>query len=314
MLTNLQPLSEQVKTKTMTGTKNEHGGKVTVIGLGTMGSALANALLAKGFEVTVWNRNTAKAAPLAEKGAVVAAGVKAAVEASPLVVVCVSDYKASEKIFAQEDVAGSLRGRTLLQLSTGTPNEARALDAWAKQHGANCLNGDILAWPRQIGTGEATITVCGDNEIFSRHETAFSALAGTVNYLGGEPGASAVLFAAVLAYLAGNWIGFCHGALICEKEGLRADEFGSLIQNISPILATESKHMGEVIQHNRFSDPESTINTTGHDLHLLVQQAEEAGISKELPQFAAGIFQRAINAGYGGEEHAAIIKVLRKTA
>jgi 3-hydroxyisobutyrate dehydrogenase-like beta-hydroxyacid dehydrogenase len=42
-----------------------------------------------------------------------------------------------------------------------------------------------------------------------------------------------------------------------------------------------------------------------------VQQAEEAGISKELPQFAANIFQRAIDAGFGQEEHAAIIKVMR---
>ncbi len=309
---NLQALFQNKKMM-MTGTNNS-AGKVTVIGLGTMGSALANALLAKGYEVTVWNRNAAKAAPLAEQGAVVATGIAAAIAASPLVVICVSDYKASEKILAQEDLANVLHGRTLLLLSTGTPKEARELDAWAKQHGAHCLNGDILAWPRQIGTSDATITVCGDEGIFRQHEAALHSLAGTVNYLGGGPGASAVLFSAVLAYLAGNWIGFCHGALICENEGFRADDFGNLVHSISPILAIESKHMGEVIQHNRFSDPESTVNTTGHDLHLLVQQAEEAGISKELPRFAADIFQRAIDAGYGAEEHAAIIKVLRKTA
>jgi 3-hydroxyisobutyrate dehydrogenase-like beta-hydroxyacid dehydrogenase len=283
---------------------------VTVIGLGAMGSALANALLAKGLKVTVWNRNKAKATSLAEKGARVAENVKAAIEASVLVVVCVSDYKAAAKIFAEvgKEV---LHGRTLVQLSTGTPKEARDLDAWARQQGANCLNGDILAWPRQIGTADATITFCGDNEIFKQFETELNALAGVINYLGEEPGASAVLFSAVLAYLAGNWIGFCHGALICEQEGFRPDAFGELIYNISPILAMESKHMGQVIQHNKFTDPESTINTTGLDLHLLVQQSKEAGISDELPRFAANIFQRAIDAGYGAEEHAAIIKVMR---
>jgi 3-hydroxyisobutyrate dehydrogenase-like beta-hydroxyacid dehydrogenase len=71
--------------------------------------------------------------------------------------------------------------------------------------------------------------------------------------------------------------------------------------------------MGEVIQNGRFSDPESTINTTATDLHLLVQQAEEAKINNELPVFAANLFQRAVDNGYGTEEHAAIIKVLRKT-
>ncbi len=283
---------------------------VTVIGLGAMGSALASALLAKELKVTVWNRNKAKAVSLEERGALVAENVKAAIEASPLVVICVSDYKAAANIFSEAGKE-SLHGRTLIQLSTGTPKEARDFDTWAKQQGANCLNGDILAWPRQIGTADATITFSGDNKIFKQFETELNALAGVINYLGEEPGASAVLFSAVLAYLAGNWIGFCHGALICEKEGLRPDAFGELIYNISPILATESKHMGQVIQHNKFTDPESTVNTTGLDLHLLVQHSKEAGISDELPKFAANIFQRAIDAGYGAEEHAAIIKVMR---
>jgi 3-hydroxyisobutyrate dehydrogenase-like beta-hydroxyacid dehydrogenase len=272
---------------------------------------LANALLAKGLRVTVWNRNKTKTVSLASKGALIAENMEAAIKASPLVVICVSDYKATTKILNEAGIKDILPGRTLVQLSTGTPKEARELDAWCKQHNAHCLNGDILAWPRQIGTNEATITISGDNKIFKLYEAELSALAGTVNYVGEEPGTSSVLFSAVMAYLAGNWIGFCHGALICENEGFRPDVFGELIHNISPILATESKHMGHVIQHNKFKDPESTINTTGLDLHLLVQQAEEAGISKELPLFAANIFQRAIDAGYGAEEHAAIIKVMR---
>ncbi|SFF02082.1 3-hydroxyisobutyrate dehydrogenase [Chitinophaga sp. CF118] len=297
----------------MTATTNNLSEKVTVIGLGSMGAALARAFLQKGFQVTVWNRDQAKAAPLVEKGALLASGAAAAIEASPLLVICVSDYKATKKIFETEEVITALRGRTLVQLSTGTPKEARDLNTWVLQQGSNCLNGDILAWPKQIGTDEATITISGDSNIFKQHEATLHALTGTLTYLGGEPGASGALFSAVLAYLAGNWIGFCHGALICENEGLRADELGLLIQSISPILGAESKHMGEVIQHNRFSDPESTVKTTGDDLQLLVQQAEEAGISKELPNFAANLFKRAMDAGYGKEEHAAIIKVLRKT-
>lgn len=296
----------------MTGTTNNLSEKVTVIGLGSMGAALARSFLTKGFQVTVWNRDQSKAIHLMEKGALLASSLTAAIEASPLLVICVSDYKATKKIFGAGEAVAALRGRTLVQLSTGTPKEARDFDTWVHQQGANCLNGDILAWPKQIGSDEATITISGVADIFKQHEATLRALAGTFTYLGEEPGASAALFSAVLAYLAGNWIGFCHGALICENEGLRADELGLLIQGISPILGAESKHMGEVIQHNRFSDPESTVKTTGDDLQLLVQHAEETGISSELPKFAANLFKRAIDAGYGKEEHAAIIKVLRK--
>jgi 3-hydroxyisobutyrate dehydrogenase-like beta-hydroxyacid dehydrogenase len=279
-----------------------------------MGAAIARAFITKGYKVTVWNRDTSKAAPLITQGAVMATDIVDAITASPILVICVSDYKATKKIFDTPGAATALKDRTLVQLSTGTPKEARELHTWAQQQGAVALNGDILAWPRQIGGSEATITISGPAPAFKEHETTLQSLAGTFSYLGEEPGASAVFFSAVMAYLAGNWIGFCHGALICENEGVPVDTFGTLIANISPILATESRHMGEVIQHNRFANPESTVKTTTDDLHLLVQHSEEAGISTELPKFAAGIFQRAVDAGFGGEEHAAIIKVLRKGA
>lgn len=297
----------------MTATTNS-AGNVTVIGLGSMGAALARAFVSKGFRVTVWNRDMSKAQPLTAAGAIAAESITKAVEASPVIVVCVSDYKASQKIFEADGAAAALRGRVLVQLSTGTPKESRGLDAWIQQRQAACLNGDIMAWPRQIGTDAATISVSGPEEIFQRHEGVLRALAGQVVYLGKEPGASAALFHSVLAYLAGSWIGFCHGALISEKEGLRAEDLGILLEQISPMLGTELRHMGEVIQYGRFSDPESTVKTTGEDLQLLVQQAKEAGINSELPEFAAKLFKRTMDAGYAQEEHAAVIKVLREPA
>ncbi|SDG59835.1 3-hydroxyisobutyrate dehydrogenase [Dyadobacter soli] len=287
---------------------------VTVVGLGSMGAALAGALIENGFQVTVWNRNPAKAEPLVQKGAALATSLAAAIEASPVTVICVSDYKTTNSLIGNREVEQAISGRTIVQLSTGTPGEARELDKWSRANGAFCLNGDILAWPKQIGSSQATISISGDQQRFTEHQAILSALAGNINLMGSEPGASAALFSAVLSYLAGSWIGFCHGALICENQGLRAEEFGKLIQSIAPMLGEESEHMGRVIQYSEFNNPESTIQTTGLDLHLLVQLSMETGISSALPAFAANIFQQAIDAGYGKQEHAAIIKVMRKPA
>lgn len=298
----------------MTETTNRNNGKVSVIGLGSMGAALARTYLLKGFQVTVWNRDSTKAQPLIEAGATLADNVAAAIAESPVTVVCVSDYKVTRKILENSQAAAALHGRTLVQLSTGTPKEARELDAWIQEQGAKCINGAILAWPGQIGGDETTILASGATATFQEQEGILRALAGNLTYMGEAAGSSAALFSAVLSYLAGSWIGFCHGALICESEGLRAADFGILLHAISPILGAESRHMGEVIQHNNFSNPESTVKTSGEDLHLLVQQAEEAGINSELPRFAANLFQRAMDAGYGSEEHAAIIKILRQVA
>jgi 3-hydroxyisobutyrate dehydrogenase-like beta-hydroxyacid dehydrogenase len=118
---------------------------VSVIGLGAMGSALAEAFLKNGLSVTVWNRSPAKADALVAKGAVAAASVKDAVEASKLVVACLLVYDAVYEAF--EPAKDALAGRTLVNLTNGTPAQAREMAQWAGSRGADYLDGGIMAVP-----------------------------------------------------------------------------------------------------------------------------------------------------------------------
>src|SRR5262252_8381905 len=68
---------------------------VAFIGLGAMGSRMAANLIAAGFKLRVWNRDQAKAKPLADKGAVVAANAADAVKGAEFVVSIVSDDAAT---------------------------------------------------------------------------------------------------------------------------------------------------------------------------------------------------------------------------
>ncbi|WP_220347784.1 hypothetical protein [Alkalilimnicola ehrlichii] len=158
---------------------------------------------------------------------------------------------------------------------------------------------------------ETAILYSGEEASFREQASQLTTLAGKSTYLGDEVGLSAALFGAVLSYLAGRWIGLCHGALICEAEGLDVASFGELLASLAPVLGDDARHMGHVIATDSYSTPESTLKTAGEDIERLVQHGDEAGISTELPRFAAALFRRAIDAGYGAEEHAAVIKVLR---
>jgi len=125
--------------------------EASVIGLGMMGSTLAWLLLRSGYRVTVWNRTRAKATPLVRDGAVFAPSAESAVGESPIVVVCVHDYKAANEILGTKEVASALVGRVLVQLTTGSPQEARDSEIWARQRGADYLDGAIQAAPSQMG-------------------------------------------------------------------------------------------------------------------------------------------------------------------
>jgi 3-hydroxyisobutyrate dehydrogenase-like beta-hydroxyacid dehydrogenase len=284
---------------------------VAVIGLGAMGSALARAFLATGRTVTVWNRSKARAAPLEAIGAIQAATVADAIVASPVLVICLSDYPATFSVLEDGEPAKTLAGRLIIQLTSGTPAEARALDNWTRSHGASYLDGAIAAWPRQIGGPDAAITIAGPEPAYTSVLPLLALVAGNVSHTGADIGRAMAAFNSALAYFAGHWIGFSHGAAICEAEGIDPAGFGEMLAGLSASFAEDLRHMGRVIADNRFDRPESSIGTVSADIARLVQLSSELNIGRAFPVFAADIFRKAQDAGYGAEEHSAIVKVLR---
>jgi 3-hydroxyisobutyrate dehydrogenase-like beta-hydroxyacid dehydrogenase len=233
------------------------------------------------------------------------------VGASPIVIVCVDNYTVTNRILDTKEVASALAGRVLVQLTTGSPREARDGEAWARERGADYLDGKIFAWPRHIGTPDAAIFASGAESAFQRSAPLLRSLAGNLTYLGAQVGAAAALHLAGTSYLAGSWLGFVHGARICESEGLRVDAFGSMLADFAPAFAAEAKHLGEAIQMGMYENPERSLATDAGAVEAILQQAREAKINSEFPTFALGLFGLGVAAGYGEEEPAALIKVLR---
>jgi 3-hydroxyisobutyrate dehydrogenase-like beta-hydroxyacid dehydrogenase len=287
--------------------KNE----VSVIGLGAMGSALARELLRNGHRVTVWNRTKAKAEPLVEDGAILAPNAASAVSASSFVIVCVDDYEVTKKILDTKEVALALAGRVLIQLSTGSPQDARDSEARTREHGADYLDGAIMATPSQMGRPDTTIFVSGADFTFRKSEPILKSLGGNVIYLGEQVGSASAFDGAVLSFYFGGIFGFLHGSLVCESEGLRVDSFGAMVADIAPVLGEIIKHQSEVIQAGTYKRPESSVRICAKAFELFVRQAREARINSDFPEFGMGIFKKAMAAGYGEEEVGAVIKALR---
>lgn len=162
---------------------------VTVVGLGSMGSALATTLAERGHRVTVWNRTRDRARRLADRVRL-AASAEDAVLASDVTIVCVTDQVAAEAVLRQ---AGAVvAGRLIVNVSTGTPAQAREIAVHVRRQGGSYLAGGIQAQPDQIGTEAATILVAGSSEDVARAEPALSAL-GTLAVVGQDAGDAALL-------------------------------------------------------------------------------------------------------------------------
>ncbi len=286
--------------------------EVSVLGLGSMGITIAQLFLDQGYKVTVWNRTAKKADALVAKGAVLARSAAEAVRAAGVTLMCVYDYRAADAILAMEGVAAAMDGRLLVQLTTGSPNDARDAELWAHRHGATYLEGAIQAAPDQMGRPDTPILMSGAQAVFHEAEPLLKVLAGGIVYLGEKASAAAAMDLATLSTIYGTLLGFMHGARIAEHEGFDVAEYGRIVAGIMPTFAAFLQHEGSVIQSGDFTISQSPMRISVEATQRILQTAQEAGINTEFPAFAAGLFKRADAAGLGGEEIAALIKLLRQ--
>ncbi|WP_039913098.1 NAD(P)-dependent oxidoreductase [Cellvibrio mixtus] len=284
---------------------------VTVIGLGTMGTTIAQLFINQGLQVTLWNRNPKKAESLIKQGATFAKNINEALKISPITVMCVFDYAAVTEIFQNIDASSNFAQRTLIQLTTGNPEDARNALLWANAHGINYLDGAIQAAPSQMGQSDTPILLSGEEKIFRAAENLLKILAGNIIYLGGKIDAAATVDAATLSYVYGAMAGFTHGARMVEVAGLDVAQFGKIVKEISPSFGEFFQHEGNVIQSGDFTISESPMRISVVATERILQSSVDANINTEIPAFIADLFKRADNAGLGDKEAAALIEVIR---
>lgn len=288
--------------------------EVTVLGLGSMGSTIAELFVDQRRRVTIWNRSPEKAENLVKKGAVLAKTAEAAVRASRLVVMCVYDYKAADAILGVPDVERAMAGRVFVQLTTGSPDDARKAFVWSTQNGASYLDGAIQAAPSQMGKPDTPVLLSGDQATYRGVELLLKDLAGNIVYLGDQIEAAATMDLATLSYVYGATIGFLHGARIAETEGLDVSQYGKIVNDISPSFGAFFQHEGSVIQSGDFTITESPLRISVEATQRILQSSQDAGLNTEFPAFAADLLKRADAAGLGNQELASLIKVLRVTS
>jgi 3-hydroxyisobutyrate dehydrogenase-like beta-hydroxyacid dehydrogenase len=270
-----------------------------------MGSALARAIQRAGHDLTVWNRSPAKLSPFIDDGVPGAPDIASAITASPVVLICIDNYAVTNTMLRTDNIAPLLTGRTVVQLSTGTPKEAREASDWMAARGVAYLDGAILAGPNHIGTNDAQILLSGDEAAYERAGNLLDSLGGAVRYLGSNVSAASALDLAWLTTCYGRFMAIIHAANLCKSEDVGMDGFISLFPDEPDI-----RHYAKVIHEDSFHECTATLQVWGAALQRIQQQGVDAKINTEIPDFIAGFFKRAVAAGYGEENVMALVKVL----
>lgn len=283
---------------------------VTVIGLGSMGRALAGAFIDAGHPTTVWNRTPGRAAPLVAEGAVHAGTVEAAVAASPLVVTCLTTFEDTRSVL--EPAGAALSGRALVTLNSGSPAGARTMAAQATGRGARFLGGAVKNVPAAVGAPDTLLYYGGDKAVFDAYEETLKALGGDTVHLGDEADLAALYEMAVGATLLPALVGFFQGAAALQARGLEvssmvgfAGSWLDMIKSLLPVYARE-------IDSGDYTDAASSVNLflagTAHDADL----TSETNVDTAWLAPLHDLLRRAVEAGHGDHSISALTEVLRK--
>ncbi len=285
---------------------------VTVLGLGPMGRALAGAFLGAGLSITVWNRTPGRDRELVERGAVSAPSAEEAVAASPLTVVCVVNYDASDGFLRRDAVAAALRGRTVVNLTADTPDRARDTAAWARAHGIRYLDGAIMTPTTTIGTPAAVFLHSGPGDLYGEHRAVLETLGGTHTHLGEETGRAAAYDIALLDIFWTAMAGYAHALALARAEGVTARELAPFAQGIGAILPPIFAQTAEEVDDGTFSGEGNPLVSAASSMAHIVAASEAHGIDAGVMRAAEGLARRTIGLGHGEEGFLRIAEVIAR--
>jgi 3-hydroxyisobutyrate dehydrogenase-like beta-hydroxyacid dehydrogenase len=200
---------------------------ISVLGTGNMGTACVRALLRRHKRVTVWNRTPSKVTSLAKDGAQIAATAWEAIGASPLSVMAVLDHSAALPILDDADVRKSLLDRTILQTTTGRPNELELQRDLVNRCGGRFLGGSIFTFPRGIGRPHVIGICAGDAAAFEEHREMLRGIAN-FQYLGLDLAAAVGASMTLGAMMMGTMALFYETTAVARHFGLSLDAYFAL--------------------------------------------------------------------------------------
>jgi 3-hydroxyisobutyrate dehydrogenase len=280
------------------------------MGLGAMGSGMAQRLLDAGFELTIFNRTPERAKRLLEAGAALAKTPREAVQNAAIVICIVADDNASRALWLGPNGAlGNVKpGTILIESSTLTPAWVRELAAEAAKRKCDFLDAPVTGSKPQAEAGQLTFLVGGDAAVLDRARPVLRTMSRDIRYFG--PTSSGAKVKLLNNLLSGIHVSsFAEMLSLAERLGIDAKaaaEFISTAAPGSPIVKIALQRMTE----SDFT-PNFSVRLMAKDLAYAT--AEGASLSMEMPiaNAARKLYETAIAEGLGAKDFCAVIEVLR---
>jgi 3-hydroxyisobutyrate dehydrogenase-like beta-hydroxyacid dehydrogenase len=254
--------------------------KVSFIGLGKMGQAMADRIIGGGHELGVYNRTASKAADLVKKGAMqMGSPAEAAGYADVVITMLENDHALADVVYGEGGLIKSMaKGGIHLCMGTHGTGNIRKLTQAHADAGQVLVSAPVLGRPPAAAAGQLGIITGGPAAAVEKCQPLFAAMGRRTFDGGSEPVAAAAAKIANNFVLAAAIEAMGEGFALAEKCGVPSAGFLDILTD-GLFSAPAYKIYGKIIsEKGYYGDPGFTATTGLKDVNLALQAGESVAV------------------------------------
>ena len=285
--------------------------KIGLVGLGLVGTAIAESLLAQQFDIVGFDISPERCHQLEKLGGKSASSPAQVAARVERLILSLPDTSIVLQVI--EGPAGILEAESppthIIDTTTGDPEETMSLAQRLAERSITFLDSTISGSSRQVRERKAVLMVGGDKAEFEKCRDVFSALAEKVFYIGPSGSGSKAKLASNLI-LGLNRLALAEGLVFAEKLGLDLEAFLKLLK-ATPAYSAIMDTKGERMIKADFA-PQARVRQHHKDVALILKYADKAGQQLPLSKVHLDVLEESIAAGDADLDNSAIIKEIRR--
>ena len=277
--------------------------RVGIIGLGLVGSALAERLIGAQYEVCGFDLDGAKCAALAASGGQPSATAAAVFRQCDRILLSLPTSQVSAQVL--EAVSGELSGKLVIDTTTGEPEVMAQLGSLLADRRAAYLDATIAGSSAQVRRGEVVVMLGGSAEAVARCEDLLQCFAARWFHLG-PAGSGARMKLVVNLVLGLNRAVLAEGLAFAEASGINSATALEVLK-AGPAYSRVMESKGAKMLAADFT-PEARLAQHHKDVGLILKAAAQSGARVPLSQLHDRLLAELSAAGWGELDNCAIVR------
>ena len=282
------------------------------IGLGNMGSRIAQRLLDHGYRLVAYDKNIAKAEGVVTERGFAAKNILELAHTADVILSCLTNDEAVQSVYAGPAgvFAEARPGTVALEMSTISPESSRELHRLGAESGIEVLDVAISGSTPAAEQGILTLLAGGNQDLFRAAEPIFQAIAKQYFLLGGS-GSGTAMKLVVNTLLGVGMQAIAEAVVLGETVGLNRER---LLEVLSKTAVIAPAHVGKLarVAINDYT-PQFPLRLMNKDFQLILKAAAEAHLPMPATEAAFRVNSEEL-AHHDEDDFSAVLRRMEEVA